>query len=294
MIKPKGFSHETSKEIIYDMKGKVAIVTGASSGIGKEIATKLTLFGAEVVLACRDLTKGRLVAAEIKEHSGCDCAVMEFDAASISSVREFAQSFQKKYKRLDVLVNNAGTHQQERILSKDGIELTFATNVLGYFLLTNELSALLKKNAPSRVVNVASTYASDLDLDDLEYKSRRYNGQKAYAQSKACDRLLSWAFARRLHESGVTVNAMSPGFVMTGLYRQTRGLIRVILGLVNLIYGRSIAEGADTVLWLAASPEAQELTGKFFEKRIELPCEFKNHDDEDKLWAACEEMVKKG
>src|SRR5262245_23376175 len=138
---------------------------------------------------------------------------MHLDSSSQRSIREFARELGARYKSIDTLVNNAGTSQFERLESVDGIELTFATNVLGYHLLTLEILPLLSASPPSRVVVVASTFASDLDLDDLQFVRRPFEGLRAYAQSKACNRLLTWALARRLEGSGVTANAMAPGFV---------------------------------------------------------------------------------
>ncbi len=175
------------------IQGKRVIVTGPTSGVGKEIAIQLAAFGAELILACRDLQKGNQTAAEIMQRTGSSKpAVMNMDASSQKSIREFAKEIQQKYPRLDVLVNNAAGNRGTlpKTNSADGIETTFATNVLGYFLLTRELLDLLKKSAPARIVNVASTYASDLDLDDLQFERRPFESFKAYAQSKVCNRLL--------------------------------------------------------------------------------------------------------
>jgi NAD(P)-dependent dehydrogenase (short-subunit alcohol dehydrogenase family) len=174
----------------------------------------------------------------------------------------------------------------------DGIELTFATNVLGYFLLTNELLDALKRSAPARIVNVASTYASDLDLDDLQFERRPFESFRAYAQSKACDRLLTWAFARRLDGSGVTVNAMTPGLITeTGLYRNAAP--ELITRLTQYSGGRTSAQGADSAVWLASSDEVEGVSGKFFEEHEERPCEFRNKKAEEKLWGICEGLVNK-
>jgi NAD(P)-dependent dehydrogenase (short-subunit alcohol dehydrogenase family) len=198
-------------------------------------------------------------------------------------VREFARRYREGHSRLDVLINNAGINRSKRQTNAAGVELTLATNVLGYYLLTRELLDLLQASAPARIVNVAATFASDLDLDDLQFERRPYDGRKAYSQSKACDRLLTWAFARRLEGSGVTANAMAPGVVMTGLYRDASPATRSILRVVNLFFGRSVAQGADTAVWLASSPQVAGVNGKFFEKRREIPCKLRNQQDEEKL-----------
>jgi NAD(P)-dependent dehydrogenase (short-subunit alcohol dehydrogenase family) len=148
----------------------------------------------------------------------------------------------------------------------------------------------LKKSAPARIINVASVFASDLDLDDLQFERRPFESSKAYAQSKACDRLLTWALARRLEGSGVTANAMTPGLITeTGLYRNSAP--ELIARLTQYSGGRTSAQGADTAVWLASAPELEKVSSKFFEDREELPCEFRNRNAEEKLWQICEEFT---
>ncbi len=274
------------------MKGKLAIVTGPTSGIGREIATQLAAQGTEVVLACRDVAKGQATLEEIARRTGAKgVSVMHVDVASQASIREFAKAFRNTHSRLDVLVNNAGLNSRTRRQSADGIELTLATNVLGYHLLTHELLEILKASAPARIVNVASTYAGNLDIDDLQFTKRPYNPVNAYQQSKACNRLLTWALARRLAGSGVTANAMAPGLVQTGLYRETRVPVRLLLRIIGLFHGRSVEQGADTAVWLASSPDVEGVSGKFFELRKEIPCQFRNAELEEQLWAACDRLA---
>jgi NAD(P)-dependent dehydrogenase (short-subunit alcohol dehydrogenase family) len=191
-----------------------------------------------------------------------------------------------RYPRLDVLVNNAGTIQLDRRQSADGIELTFATNVLGYHLLARELMPLL--SAPARIVIVASMFASDLDLDDLEFQRRPYEALRAYAQSKVCNRLLTWALARRL-SAGVTANAMAPGFVPgTDL---SRNLAEETRRAYKGRSGRTIAQGADTAIWLASSPAVANATGRLFFDREDLECQFRNTEVEERLWSICETLT---
>lgn len=274
------------------MKGKQVIITGATQGIGKEIAMGLGALGADMVLASRDMVRGEHVAKEITHRTGNkNITVMYVDTSSQQSIRDFAKQYRAKYSRLDVLVNNAGMnrgiHPHEN--SIDGIELTFATNVLGYHLLTRELLDLLKANKPSRIVNVASQFASDFDLDDLQFTRRPFESFKAYAQSKACNRLLTWALARRLQGSGVTANAMAPGLVVdTGLYRHAPP---ELVARLRQRSGRTTVQGADTAVWLASSPDEEGVNGKFFYDRKETPCEFRNTATEEKLWRICERLV---
>ena len=274
------------------MKGKRVLISGPTSGVGKEIAMQLAALGAELILACRDVKKGNKVAAEITKHTGSTkLVVMKMDASSQKSIREFAQEFRRKYRRLDVLINNAAGNRGTlpKINSVDGIELTFATNVLGYYLLTHELRELLLKSAPARVVNVASEYASDLDLDDLQFERRPFESFRAYAQSKACNRLLTWALARRTQGTGLTANAMTPGLITeTGLYRHAAP--ELITRLTQYSGGRTSAQGADTAVWLASSHEVEGVNGKFFVEREEHACEFRNKETEEKLWSICKEL----
>jgi retinol dehydrogenase-13 len=275
------------------MRGKRVIITGPTSGVGKEAALGLAHLGAEVILACRDIQKGNQVAKEIiRKTNSSRLEVVYIDTSSQESIREFALTFRHKHHRLDVLINNAAINHGTlpKMESADGIELTFATNVLGYFLLTQELLETLKQSAPSRIVNVASQFARDLDLDDLEFKRRKFESFKAYSQSKACDRLLTWATARRFDGSGVTVNAMTPSLIpTTGLFRNADP--ERITELTQRAGSRTAADGADTLIWLASDPDLNGITNKFFRDREEVECEFRNKENEEKLWKICDEMT---
>ena len=242
--------------------GSRVVVTGPTSGIGREITRRLAASGAEVVLACRDAARGERTAREISATaSTAPPAVMVLDTSSRASILRFAQEYRRRFPTLDVLVNNAGVLRPEREVGVDGHELTFATNVLGYYAVTCGLLAPLRSSRSARVVNVASTYADDVDLDDLEFERRPYDGMRAYAQSKACDRMLTRAFARRLEPDGVSVNAMAPGLVLdTALYDDLPVTIRRHL---EQIPSRTVAEGADTAVWLATSDEVLGATGGF-------------------------------
>jgi NAD(P)-dependent dehydrogenase (short-subunit alcohol dehydrogenase family) len=271
------------------MKGRRVVITGATSGIGREIATVLASLGAELVLACREVGRGEQTVRNISRCThAADVAIMPVDVSSRASIRQFVREYRNRFSDLDVLINNAGIIRSGRESSVDGIELTFATNVLGYFLLTLELLDVLKADAPARIVNVASRYASEPNVDDLQFEHRPYDGMQAYAQSKACDRLLTWALARRLKKSGVTANAMTPGLVMTDLYRDLPPEARLAL---EKIGARTVPEGADTAVWLASSSELEGVSGRFFEQREEIPCEFRNEESEERLWGICQSLV---
>jgi NAD(P)-dependent dehydrogenase (short-subunit alcohol dehydrogenase family) len=249
------------------MEGRVCIVTGASSGIGKETTRGLARIGATVVLACRDRQRGEAARREIAADTGSDAlAVMDLDLRSQASVRAFAEQFAANHQRLHVLVNNAGLFTARRTLTVNGVETTFAVNHLSPFLLTRKLLPLLKVSAPSRIVNVASeaNQLGRIHLDDLNLE-RRWSGFRAYCQSKLANILFAAELARRLPPN-VTANALHPGGVRTNLARRGGGWFGVGFRLAwpFLI---SAAKGADTVVWLASSPKVESVSGRYFEKR---------------------------
>lgn len=276
------------------MKDRTVIITGANRGLGLAITRGLARLGARIVMACRSVERARKAREVIEAETGhSDMEIMAVDLASRKSICDFASAFKSEHTALHVLVNNAGIQIPQRRVSVDGIELVFATNVLGYHLLTRELLDVLKASRPSRVVNVASTFAGKLDLGDLQFERRSYNNIDAYRQSKQANRMLSWELARRLEGSGVTVNAMAPGLMMTDLYRENGRGMRLFMRFLHLMIGVSVEAGAVTALWLASSrdPEVEGVSGKFFEKRRELPCRFRDEAAEKALWEACEALV---
>jgi NAD(P)-dependent dehydrogenase (short-subunit alcohol dehydrogenase family) len=210
------------------------------------------------------------------------------DVSSRHSIDAFVSSYRARHAPIDVLVNNAGTIQGERRESVDGVEVTFATNVLGYHLMTRGLVDHFNTAGSPRIVVVASAFAGDLDLTDLQFTRRPFDGLVAYRQSKACDRLWSWALARRLHPRGITVNAMTPGWVPnTELSRDLLPEVRQ----ARARPGRTVEQGADTAVWLAAAPELSGVTARFYADRREVPCEFRNQATEEALWRICEDLV---
>jgi NAD(P)-dependent dehydrogenase (short-subunit alcohol dehydrogenase family) len=261
------------------MKGKTAIVTGASAGIGLEVARDLARLGGDVILAVRDAGRGEKARAEIAGSvEGAKLRVMLVDLASQKSIRAFCAQVLADVPRLDVLVNNAGIFPTKRELGPDGIERTWATNVLGYFLTTELLRGRIAEGG-GRIVSVASGYAFGLDLDDVEFTQREFDASAAYAQSKQANRMWTWALARRLPKN-VTANAMHPGAVSTNLLRTGWGG-----------GGRAPEHGADTASWLAAADELDGVTGRFWMDRKERVCEFHDEAQEERLWALCEKQT---
>lgn len=251
------------------LSGQVCVVTGATSGIGKITAQALAGLGGRVIIVGRNPAKTEATVNQIKQQTGS--ATVESLLADLSSqaeIRRLAEQFKNRYQRLDVLVNNAGGMFISRRESVDGIEMTFALNHLGYFLLTNLMLDVLKASAPARIVNVASRSheGASINFDDLQSR-QHYGGMQAYGQSKLANVLFTYELARRLAAegtSGVTVNALHPGFVATNFGADNAGWVgRVVKGVIN-VGAISPERGAQTSIYLATSPEVKDITGKYF------------------------------
>jgi len=244
------------------MVGKVCIVTGANTGIGKETALGLARLGATMVMVCRDRQRGEEAQHEIKQKSGNDnVELMLCDMSSQRSIKQFAPIFAQRHDRLDVLVNNAGVVLREQSMTEDGLESTFAINHLGYFLLTNLLLDLLIKSAPSRIVNVASAAHKFGNLDVNAWPTgRQYSTFGAYANSKLANILFTRELAQRLTGTGVTANCLHPGGVGTNLFRGLPKFLQTVIKLVTI----SPERGARASIYLASSPDVEGITGKYF------------------------------
>jgi NAD(P)-dependent dehydrogenase (short-subunit alcohol dehydrogenase family) len=277
------------------MDGKVVLVTGATSGLGEAAATGFARLGASVWLVARNSERGEHSKARIAEQTGSDDVHVGIcDLSDLRSVRRFAEQCEAGPGRVDVLVNNAGVLTQERSLSRDGIELTLATNVVGPFLLTKLLvPLLLLGRAPARVINVSSggMYTQGLHLDDLQSADGRFRGTVAYARAKRIQVVLSELWAWRLDGTGVMVNAMHPGWVDTpGLRDSLPGFHRVLRPLL-----RTPEQGADTIVWLGTAPQAGLASGAFWFDRGRrrtpvLPWGGESEADRLRLWAEVERL----
>jgi NAD(P)-dependent dehydrogenase (short-subunit alcohol dehydrogenase family) len=275
-----------------NMSGKVAVVTGATGGIGKEIARGLARLGATVVIGARNAERGNAAWDEITRDTGnASVFVLPLDVASLASIRAFAAAFAEKFDRLDVLVNNAGAWFTDRSQSADGYELTFATNVLGPHLLTRLLLPRLRASAPSRIVNVVSALAANYDATDLMFERRKYDGFKSYGQSKQALRMLTWGLAKELEGSGVTANAAAPGFVRTEFNRNTHGFMAAMISLSARLFAVTPEKGADTPLWVASAPELSTMTGKYYDARQEKDGKFRDVAVIADLERRCDEYV---
>jgi len=275
-----------------DLHGRTCVVTGASAGIGRATASELARLGARVVMAVRNPGKAEKARRAIAKATGSDALEVAFvDLARQDSIRAFARELAARHPQVDVLVNNAGIWTGRRQTSPDGIELTWATNVLGYVLVTHLLRPQLEAAGHARIVNVASRYAGGLDLTDVEFERRPWSGGDAYRQTKQANRMLTWALARRFAGTGVTANAMHPGFVSTEIFGKGGGGLGLSLSLYAKVRARRPAEGADTVAWLAASPEVEGQSGLFWVDRGEHRCRFRDEAAEEELWRLCHRMV---
>jgi NAD(P)-dependent dehydrogenase (short-subunit alcohol dehydrogenase family) len=271
------------------LSGKVAMVTGANAGMGKEISLALAGMGATVVMVSRDRARGETARAEVESKTGNhDLRLLVADLSSQRSIRQLVTEFEGKYDRLHVLVNNVGITLPKRTETADGIEAVFATNHLAPFLLTNLLLPVLKASAPSRVVTVSSAAHTmgKIDFDDLQ-SARGYNEIRAYNASKLANVLFSYELARRLAGSGVTANVVEPGFVKTNMR------VPFPFNIFSLMRG-SVANGARPTVFLASSPDVEGVSGKFFSQKGVATASSKQSYDEGaarRLWRQSEELT---
>lgn len=273
-------------------KDTVALVTGAGSGIGRATATELALWGAHVTLLVRDASGGETTKNEILARAPyARVEVLVADLASHASIRRAAHEFLQKHPELHVLVNAAGVFLPAREVTEDGLEKTFATNYVAYFLLTNLLTPALEKGAPSRVVNVSSRYGgAKIDFEDPNFEKRTYSYLKSTPPTMVARVLFTQEYARRMSGKGIVANAVHPGLVAnTQLLSQTRGFFR---WLTNTL-GSTPEKGADTVVWLATAPEAGDVTGKLWRKRrtLRTPGQGSDPAARTRLWEMTETLV---
>lgn len=264
---------------------RTVLVTGSTDGIGKETALQLAKKGFRVMLHGRSMRRGQSVLEEVRRRTGETSA--EFFLADLSSqrqVRRLADEIRARHDRLDVLINNAGTFEPERMLTEDGLEKTFAVNYLAHFLLTRELLGLLKRSAPARIVNVSSVAHWDgkIDWSNPQGESR-YDGFDAYALTKFCLVLFTYALARRLEGTGVSVNCLHPGVIRTKLLRAGFGDYP----------GESPERGARTAVYLACSLEVEAMSGRYFENCRATRSSPRSYDLDlqERLWDTSEDLT---
>jgi NAD(P)-dependent dehydrogenase (short-subunit alcohol dehydrogenase family) len=271
------------------MSSTVCVVTGASSGIGLEAARAIAAEGAHVVMVSRNPAKAEAAAAEVRLTAAGPVDVVLADFARLDEVRRLAGDLHNRYPRIDVLVNNAGLYRLRRATTPDGFETTFAVNHLAPFLLTHLLLDRLRAAAPSRIVVVASGahFGRSLDFDDLQ-SERGYRAMKVYGRSKLANIMFTYAMARRLDGSGVTINCLHPGWVATNLGSGNTIPVKPV-AIVSRLFGAITPEkGADTVIWLASSKEVDGVSGKYFDRRRERRSSDASADvdAQERLWRA--------
>lgn len=279
------------------MEGKTCVLTGATSGIGREAALELARQGARLVLTTRDDAKAKAVEADLRA-AAPDVKVewVRADLSLMREVRKAAAEIRARVDRIDVLVNNAGAIYTDRDVTAEGIERTFATNHLSYFLLTRELQDLLvqsAKTAPVRIVNVASDAhrRGKMNWSDLQAE-RVYLSYAVYAQSKLANILFTRELAKRLKGTGVTANCLHPGVVATGFGLNTPGLFQLGVKLLSPLF-ISAKKGSETTVYLATSPEVEGKTGGYYAKQREKKPSRKARDDAAaaRLWAESERLL---
>jgi NAD(P)-dependent dehydrogenase (short-subunit alcohol dehydrogenase family) len=271
------------------MTGKVVIVTGANSGMGKEIAMALAALGATLVMVCRDADRGQAARREVMSSAhNQNVELLLADLSSQTSIRAAVTEFTTAHRRLDVLVNNAGMSSPMRHETADGIEAVFATNHLGPFLLTNLLLPVLTASAPARVVVVSSGVQAmaKIDFDDLQEVSK-YSEIRSYNQSKLANLMFTYELARRVKGSGVTANALEPGFIKSNLK------VPFPFSIFSFMRGKAV-DGAKPSVFLASSPDVEGVTGTFFNnKGVPVKSSAASYDEEAarRLWQISAELT---
>ncbi len=283
-------------EVETSMQGKVCLITGATSGIGKATALGLARAGANVVLVARNAEQGAAIQTEIRNQSGNEAIeLLIADLSSQAATRQLARDFLARHQTLHVLINNAGVMLGRRTTTVDGIETMLAVNYLAPFLLTNLLLAVIKASAPARIINVASVPANvKINFADLQ-ATAKYSGFGQYQHTKLALVLFTYELARRLQGTGVTVNCLHPGTVNTNILRNPPPLIGLAakIPIASLVF-ISPEKGAETSLYLATAPEVEQVTGKYFRKKKEARSAKESYDEQvaQRLWGVSEEMTK--
>ncbi len=278
------------------MKKKVCLITGATSGIGKASAYDLAQQQYHVILVARDHQKGISFQNDlIQQTKNSSIDLFLADLSSQSQIHALAKEIHKKYAQLDILINNAGAIFQRRTLSVDNIEMTFALNHLGYFLTTALLFDLLAKASDARIINVASSAHKRgiIDFDDIQFE-KNYGELKSYAQSKLANIMFTYELARRVKNHNITVNCLHPGVVATNFGQNNQGGITKWFFKTTNRLMITAEQGAQTIIYLATSQEAENVTGKYFVKKrpVSSSSLSNNHEAAKRLWEISEYITK--
>jgi NAD(P)-dependent dehydrogenase (short-subunit alcohol dehydrogenase family) len=276
------------------MQGKVVVITGGTSGIGQVAAERLARMGARIVLVARDPTRGEATLARLRQVGpGAEHGARYADLSRIGETRRVAAEIAAAEPRIDVLINNAGALFDDRRLSPERLEMTFAVNHMAYFVLTEGLRERLVGSTPARIVNTASAAhaGAKLDFEDLQ-SAKGYAGFRVYGRSKLANILFTRELARRLDGTGVTANCLHPGFVATRFGASSGGLFQAIMPAARL-FALTPEQGADTLVYLASSPEAASANGLYFVKRKPATPSREAQDDgaAARLWSESESIA---
>lgn len=276
------------------MIDKQCLVTGATSGIGKVTARDLAAQGASVVIVGRNQEKSEHTVEQLRQETGN--TQVEYLLADLSiqkEIRRLAEKYKDRYDRLDILINNAGAIFFSRQETQEGLEMSFALNHLGYFLLTNLLLDLLKRSAPVRIINVSSEShrGASINFDDLQCEEK-YSPMRAYGQSKLANILFTYELDRRLENDNIIVNALHPGFVASNFGKNAGLLGKIVMPVLHL-FAKSPKRGAQTCIYLASSPEVEGVSGKYFIDRQPATSSEESYDPQiaARLWAISEELT---
>jgi len=268
------------------MKGKICMITGANSGIGKATALGLAKMGATIIMVCRNKDRGEKALEDIKkEVENGTVDLMIADLSTQKAIHQLVKEFKERYQFLHVLINNAGVNLSRCVLTEDGIETTFAVNYLAQYLLSNLLLDVLQASSPARIVNVASSVlAKNIDFENLNGE-KHYRQLNAYGQSKLAVILFTYELSRRIEGTVVTVNCLHPGYVKTNMIKNFRKFVKYFYPLIGL-FMKKPKKGAKTSIYLASSSEVEGVSGKYFKKRKEVESMKAVYDEEiaKRLW----------
>ncbi len=271
------------------MTTKVFMVTGATSGIGKALATQLARTGEIVILVARDVDRGNAVVQEITQKTqNWNLDLQLCDLSNLSSVNNLASVVKLKYNTIHVLINNAGVYKRQRQTTVDGYETMFAANHLGPFLLTNLMLDALIGSGSGRILNVTAPSTTPLNFDDLQGE-RNFNSLNAFGATKMANLLFTFELARRLEGSNVTANAIHPGLSRSQLMKEAFAPLRLLTWLLS----SPPHKAAENILKLATAPEFENVSGRFFhnDKEIEAPAYARDRENQERLWDVSEKLT---
>ena len=278
-----------------NLENKVCLITGATNGIGLEAAKALNQMGAEIVFIARNHEKANKLKEELLQESGRQPTAIIADLSSQNEVKKAAEEFLSLNKPLDILLNNAGIMNRERKETADGFDEVFSVNHLAYFSLTLLLIEKMKNAGGGRIVNVASMayrFVNEMNFEDLQSKEN-YKGLKVYGQSKLANILFTRSLASKLKDYKITVNCLHPGYVDTGIGLNNEGFFVRLLMNLGRPFAKKTDKGAETSIYLCASPEVEKVTGEYF-----VDCEIekligaaKSYNQAEKLWSISSELT---